>query len=346
MKSWRGNSRGPVIAFLNQFKDRLEEINFDRAGVGAYFADDFEHLGFRNVNGINVGEATRFPDRFRNTKAELYWALRERFQEGQVSGLIDELATAQLASIRYEINPRGLVEIESKDEMRKRGVKSPDRAEAIMLAFADRTPRNACLRQAKGTASASRRSRNPRWQTATRGPMECRRVDCGIQSGARGNRAWSRRISVSKVRRGAGHDDHDQHRRKAVSSGVCAGLVRTNSLQHGCLFAWPSSAPNQCQTSSIESKRVSGVRIHPAPPSSPQFSRSLRKTQKYCACPRVFFDLRAPETLKFGRQQLTYADSLYRESSRCPFATSSTKRTHSPEHRLSAMKLASPFPRE
>jgi phage terminase large subunit len=140
MKSWRGNSRGPVIAFLNQFKDRLEEINFDRAGVGAYFADDFEHLGFRNVNGINVGEATRFPDRFRNTKAELYWALRERFQEGQISGLIDELATAQLASIRYEINPRGLVEIESKDEMRKRGVKSPDRAEAIMLAFADRTP--------------------------------------------------------------------------------------------------------------------------------------------------------------------------------------------------------------
>jgi hypothetical protein len=140
MESWRGNSRGPVIAFLNQFKDRLEEINFDRAGVGAYFADDFEHLGFRNVNGINVGEATRFSSRFRNLKAELYWALRERFQEGQVSGLTDQLATAQLASIRYEINPRGLVEIESKDEMRKRGVKSPDRAEALMLAFADCSP--------------------------------------------------------------------------------------------------------------------------------------------------------------------------------------------------------------
>jgi phage terminase large subunit len=140
MESWRGNSRGPVIAFLNQFKDRLEEINFDRAGVGAYFADDFELLGFRNVNGINVGKATRFSSRFRNLKAELYWALRERFQEGQISGLTDELATAQLASIRYEINPRGLVEIESKDEMRKRGVKSPDRAEALMLAFADCSP--------------------------------------------------------------------------------------------------------------------------------------------------------------------------------------------------------------
>ena len=46
----------------------------------------------------------------------------------------------QLASIRYQINPRGLIEIESKDDLRKRGVRSPDRAEAIMLAFADQTP--------------------------------------------------------------------------------------------------------------------------------------------------------------------------------------------------------------
>jgi hypothetical protein len=28
---------------------------------------------------------------------------------------------------------------------------------------------------------------------------------------------------------------------------------------------------------------------------------------KYCACSRVFFDLRAPEKLSFGRQQLIYA---------------------------------------
>src|SRR5580692_9856614 len=61
MGSWRGKSRGPVIAFLNQFKDRLEEINFDRAGVGASFATDFESFGFCDVNGINVGEATQFP---------------------------------------------------------------------------------------------------------------------------------------------------------------------------------------------------------------------------------------------------------------------------------------------
>jgi phage terminase large subunit len=140
LKSWHGNSRGPVIAFLRTFKDRLTEINYDCAGVGAYFATDLDSFGFLNVNGVNVGEATQFPDRFRNLKAQLYWSLRERFQDGQVSGLNDELAIAQLASIRYEINPRGQVQIESKDQARKRGVRSPDRAEALMLAFADRTP--------------------------------------------------------------------------------------------------------------------------------------------------------------------------------------------------------------
>jgi hypothetical protein len=140
LQSWHGNSRGPVIAFLRAFKDRLTEINFDCAGVGAYFATDFDRFGFMNINGINVGEATAFPDRFRNLKAQLYWSLRERFQDGQVSGLDDELTITQLASIRYEINPRGQVQIESKDQAKKRGIRSQDRAEALMLAFADRTP--------------------------------------------------------------------------------------------------------------------------------------------------------------------------------------------------------------
>jgi hypothetical protein len=108
--------------------------------VGAYFATDFENFGFINVNGINVGAATDLPDRYRNLKAQLFWSLRERSRNGEVSGLDDDVSITKLASIRYEINPRGQVQIESKEEARKRGVRSPDRAEALMLAFADRTP--------------------------------------------------------------------------------------------------------------------------------------------------------------------------------------------------------------
>ena len=51
-----------------------------------------------------------------------------------IAGLKDE-KNSLLASIRYRHNARGQVMIEGKDDARKRGVKSPDRAEALMLAF-------------------------------------------------------------------------------------------------------------------------------------------------------------------------------------------------------------------
>jgi hypothetical protein len=57
-----------------------------------------------------------------------------------IHGLNDELAISQLASIKWKANLRGLTQIESKDDLKKRGKGSPDRAEAVMLAFADRTP--------------------------------------------------------------------------------------------------------------------------------------------------------------------------------------------------------------
>ena len=138
--SWYGHSTGQVIDFLRPHKDRIKEINFDSAGPGEYFDRDLDHAGFRGLNGVNVGEASKYPDRFRNLKAQLYWQLREHFKAGEVSGLDDELTISQLATLRFEINPKGQVEMESKESMRKRGVKSPDRAEAMMLCFGNRTP--------------------------------------------------------------------------------------------------------------------------------------------------------------------------------------------------------------
>jgi phage terminase large subunit len=140
MGSWHGDSRGRVIEFLSRFKKRVVKINYDEAGIGAYFAKDFRNFGLAAATGVNVGKASKYPMRFRNLKAQLYWALREAFERGDISGLVDEVLISQLSSIRYDINSRGQIEIESKQERLRRGAKSPDRAEALMLAFADLTP--------------------------------------------------------------------------------------------------------------------------------------------------------------------------------------------------------------
>jgi hypothetical protein len=62
-------------------------------------------------------------------------------ERGAVEGLTDEETQAQLAGIRYRHTASGRVEIESKEDARKRGHQSPDRAEALVLAYARVVPR-------------------------------------------------------------------------------------------------------------------------------------------------------------------------------------------------------------
>ena len=136
LKSWpQPDPRGELLAELLPFKGRLEAINVDSCGIGYYLARHLEDQDLPVVD-INVGESPDDTNRYYNLKAEAYWGLRMVFAAGDVGGISDEVTMGQLAGIRYKINPRGQIVIESKEDAAKRGVPSPDRAEAIMLAFA------------------------------------------------------------------------------------------------------------------------------------------------------------------------------------------------------------------
>jgi hypothetical protein len=54
--------------------------------------------------------------------------------------LIDEETIGQLSGILYELDSQGRIRIEAKDKARARGVPSPDRADALMLAIAAADP--------------------------------------------------------------------------------------------------------------------------------------------------------------------------------------------------------------
>lgn len=137
LQAWaKADPRGDLLAALAPYRDVLSSVKVDSVGQGYYFARHLEDHGYRDrVVDVNVGERSAEPERYANLKAEAYWGLRLRFQAGDIAGVEDELAISQLASIRYRHNSRGQIEIERKEEARKRGVKSPDRAEALMLAF-------------------------------------------------------------------------------------------------------------------------------------------------------------------------------------------------------------------
>jgi hypothetical protein len=137
LRGWSGrDARGDVLATLMPFKSRLKSVNVDSVGIGEYFSQYLRDHGLR-VSNINAGGSPRNKDKYVNRKAEVYWQFHERVKAGDLAGLTDDKAIAQLASIRYGHNHRGQIEIESKEDARKRGVKSPDRAEAVILAFAE-----------------------------------------------------------------------------------------------------------------------------------------------------------------------------------------------------------------
>lgn len=127
---------GNVIHFLE--KTGAQVANIDMIGIGTGIYNRGVELEKPFV-GVNVGKAAKDPEHFTNLRADLYWQLRERFEKGLIDlDPDDDDTAAELAEFRYKRLSSGKIQMESKDEMKKRTHgKSPNRAEACMLAFAD-----------------------------------------------------------------------------------------------------------------------------------------------------------------------------------------------------------------
>jgi phage terminase large subunit len=132
--------RGPVSRELSEIKARrlgypLASVVVDTVGIGYNFALHLADQGFP-VYGCNAGARPIDSTQFANQKAEAHWTFRTWLQGNFVSQLLDEETAAQLSTIRYRENPRGLTEIESKDQRNKRGIPgSPDRAESLIMSY-------------------------------------------------------------------------------------------------------------------------------------------------------------------------------------------------------------------
>ncbi|PZC44349.1 MAG: hypothetical protein DK306_001889 [Chloroflexi bacterium] len=139
LQAWPGaDPIEAVVSFLAPWQRRITTVRVDEVGLGYHFALDLRKRGFP-VEGVNVGKPARNPERFLNLKAEIAWGFRERLEKGDCTGLSDEQAIAQFAGLHYAHDARGRIVVESKESLRKRGLPSPDRVDAILLAFAGRS---------------------------------------------------------------------------------------------------------------------------------------------------------------------------------------------------------------
>lgn len=168
MRQWRGQD---VIysadkVYLYAQEQNVDRIVYDNIGVGAGVKAQFRRKnGKVQTLGFNAGGAVYKPDAkytddkknrdmFANIKAQAWWMVRDRFYktwravhhgdsypEDQLISLSSSLheleyLTAELSRPQVDYDQNGRVKAESKKDMKKRGIPSPNRADALVMAFA------------------------------------------------------------------------------------------------------------------------------------------------------------------------------------------------------------------
>ncbi|MED0672092.1 terminase B [Aneurinibacillus aneurinilyticus] len=125
-------------------------IKVDDDGLGGGVTDrlkevvEEENLPYTIIPMRN-GEAS--DDEYYANKGTECWAVLKEWLEGNFSKHMrgepfdieipnDEKLISQLTSRKYKLNSKGRILLERKEDMKKRGLQSPDRADAVVLAFA------------------------------------------------------------------------------------------------------------------------------------------------------------------------------------------------------------------
>jgi hypothetical protein len=141
IRKWKNldlmQTTGAVVAEYEAVKleDRPIEILVDSIGLGAGVVDRLRELGLP-ARGINVAESPAMGTIYVNLRAELWGKMKAWLEKRDCKLPKDDSLLAELVAPRYTFNSSGKMKLESKDEMRKRGIGSPDMADALALTFA------------------------------------------------------------------------------------------------------------------------------------------------------------------------------------------------------------------
>ncbi len=146
------SSESPILAAqaaINLFEDmgysKLDDdIVVDSLGVGAGTAGYLMEKGYRVVT-YKGGESSDDPLMWRNRRTQSYICLRDEHRRERVVYAEDftdawDDFTAQMCSVRTRPGAERLEELETKESMKRRNIKSPDMADGVAMMFATQVP--------------------------------------------------------------------------------------------------------------------------------------------------------------------------------------------------------------
>ena len=122
---------GHVIDAIEEFKPTLVVI--DEGGLGAGIVDRLKEQRYK-VKGVNFGNKAKNPIMYGNMRAQMWGDMREWLKTASIPN--DRFLKTDLISPKTKPDSRGTIFLESKKDMKSRGLASPDAADAIAVTFA------------------------------------------------------------------------------------------------------------------------------------------------------------------------------------------------------------------
>jgi|WetSurMetagenome_2_1015567.scaffolds.fasta_scaffold00846_6 phage terminase large subunit len=120
--------------------EKPKKILVDSIGVGGGIVD-FGRAEGLPVYGINVAESASSDERYQRMRDELWFLGRKWFEDKECSIPEDQAFISELTAPTYDFHANGKIVVESKRDMKTRGLKSPNRADSFLLTFATNSER-------------------------------------------------------------------------------------------------------------------------------------------------------------------------------------------------------------
>jgi hypothetical protein len=139
LETFRNHNTMEIAGRLSNIirQEQPHKVYIDCIGIGAGIVDRLQEMGLTMVEGVNVARTANNKERFANLRAELWWEMRDWLMQNELPVQIpdDDTLHGALVSLGYKYRSNGQLLIESKDELRARGMPSPDEGDALSLTF-------------------------------------------------------------------------------------------------------------------------------------------------------------------------------------------------------------------
>ena len=122
---------GYVIEAIEEFKPAL--VCIDEGGLGAGVVDRLKEQRYK-IRGVNFGNKAQKQLMYGNKRAEIWGAMRDWLKDASIPN--DRFLKSDLISPKIKPDSKGAIFLESKKDMKARGLASPDAADAIAVTFA------------------------------------------------------------------------------------------------------------------------------------------------------------------------------------------------------------------